>query len=132
MSQPRIFPWVESMEGIILRTSHLEPNVLVSPHSAPDVLGLRLCSCGDNRGSFREPLRGFLFSSSGGDKRPRTFTGKCFRAINPHQKFRLIDKIISRAKKYPVVVKKKGLANTTRPKSIICYPHSITTYSKNI
>jgi hypothetical protein len=51
------------MEGIILRTSHLEPNVLVSPHSAPDVLGLRLCSCGDNRGSFREPLRGFLFSS---------------------------------------------------------------------
>src|SRR4028119_593522 len=70
--------------------------------------------------------------SSGGDKRPRTFTGKCFRALDPPQKFRLIDKIISRVKKYPVVIKKKGLANTTRPKSIICYPHSIIPYSKNI
>jgi hypothetical protein len=70
--------------------------------------------------------------TSGGDKRPRTFTGKCFRALDPPQKFRLIDKIISRVKKYPVVIKKKGLANTTRPKSIICYPHSIIPYSKNI
>ena len=51
------------MEGIVLRTSDLEPNVLVSPHSAPDVLGLGLCSCGDNRGSFRELLEGYLFSN---------------------------------------------------------------------
>ena len=50
---------VESMGGIILRTSQLDPDVLVSPHPAPDVLGLRLCSCGYNRGSFREPLRGY-------------------------------------------------------------------------
>jgi hypothetical protein len=41
MSESCIFSLVESMEGIIIRTSHLEPNVLVSPHSAPDVLGLR-------------------------------------------------------------------------------------------
>jgi hypothetical protein len=32
---------------------------------------------------------------SGGDKRPRTVTGKTFRAIEPPQKFLLIDKIIS-------------------------------------
>jgi hypothetical protein len=32
---------------------------------------------------------------SGGDKRPRTVAGKAFRAINPSQNFRLIDKIIS-------------------------------------
>jgi transcriptional regulator with XRE-family HTH domain len=32
---------------------------------------------------------------SGGDKRPRTVAGKAFRAIDPSQKFRLIDKIIS-------------------------------------
>src|SRR4028119_1210648 len=76
--------------------------------------------------------RGAARATSGGDKRPRTFTGKCFRALDPPQKFRLIDKIISRVKKYPVVIKKKGLANTTRPKSIICYPHSIIPYSKNI
>ena len=57
---------VESMGDIIPRTSQLDPDVLVSPHPAPDVLGLRLCSCGDNRGSFREPLRGYLFSNSGG------------------------------------------------------------------
>ena len=50
---------VESMGGIILRTSQLDPDVLVSPHPAPDVLGLRLYSCVDNRGSFREPLRGY-------------------------------------------------------------------------
>ena len=63
MSQSGIFSLVESMGGIILRTSELDPDVLVSPHPAPDVLGLRLCSCGDNRGSFREPLEGCLFSS---------------------------------------------------------------------
>jgi hypothetical protein len=50
---------VESMRGIIPGTSQLDPDVLVSPHPAPDVLGLRLCSCVDNRGSFREPLRGY-------------------------------------------------------------------------
>ena len=49
------------MEGIILRTSQLDPDVLVSPHPAPDVLNFRLCSCEYNRGSFREPLEGCLF-----------------------------------------------------------------------
>jgi len=70
--------------------------------------------------------------SSGGDKRPRTFTGKCFRAIDQPQKILLIDKIISRAKNSPVVIKKKGPANTTRPKPIKCYLHSIIRFSKNI
>ena len=56
---------------------------------------------------------------SGGDKRPRTFTGKAFCTIGPPQKFRLSDKIISRVKSADVVIKKKGLANTTRPQSII-------------
>ena len=54
---------VESMGDIILRTSQLDPDVRFSPHPAPDVLGSRLCSCGDSRGSFREPLEGCLFSS---------------------------------------------------------------------
>ncbi len=54
---------VESRGDIIPRPSQLDPDVLVSPHPAPDVLGLRLCSCGDNRGSFREPLEGCLFSN---------------------------------------------------------------------
>jgi hypothetical protein len=53
--------WLSRWEGIILRTSQLDPDVLVSPHPAPDVLGLRLCSCGDNRGSFREPLEVIYF-----------------------------------------------------------------------
>jgi hypothetical protein len=56
------------MGDIISRTSQLDPDVLVSPHPAPDVLGLRLCSCGDNRGSFREPLRGYLFSNYYGNR----------------------------------------------------------------
>jgi hypothetical protein len=68
---------------------------------------------------------------SGGDKRPGTFTGVCFRAIDSSKKIRLIDKIIYRVKKYPVVIKKKGLANTTRPQSIKCYPHSLTPSWKN-
>jgi hypothetical protein len=41
---------VESRGDIIPRPSQLDLGVLVSPHRAPDVLGLRLCSCGDNRG----------------------------------------------------------------------------------
>ena len=51
------------MGGIILRTSQLDPDVRLSSHPAPDVLDLRLCSCGCNRGSFREPLEGCLFSN---------------------------------------------------------------------
>ena len=35
-------------------------------------------------------------------------------------------------KKSPVVIKNKGLVNTTRPQLIICCHHSITIYSKNI
>jgi hypothetical protein len=62
---------------------------------------------------FRDAL------ASGGDKRPRTVTAKAFRAIGSPQKFLLVDKIISRGKRVPVVIKKKGPANTTRPKPII-------------
>jgi serine protease len=39
-------------------------------------------------------LIGNVTLPSGGDNRPRTVTGKAFRAIDPPQKFRLIDKII--------------------------------------
>jgi hypothetical protein len=46
--------------------------------------------------------------SSGGDKRPRTFTGKCFRALDPPQKFLLIDKILSLSEKVPSCDKKEG------------------------
>ena len=54
---------VESRGDIIPRPSRLDLGVRVSPHPAPDVLGLRLYSCGDNRGSFREPLEDYLFSN---------------------------------------------------------------------
>jgi uncharacterized protein YjbI with pentapeptide repeats len=53
--------------------------------------------------------------TSGGDKPPRTVRGKAFRGSQRSKNFRLIDKIISIVKKYPVVIKKKGLINTTRP-----------------
>jgi hypothetical protein len=45
--------------------------------------------------------------SSGGDKRPRTITGKAFGAINPSQKFLLIDKIMYRGKRIPSCDKKE-------------------------
>ena len=54
---------VESRGDIIPRPSQLELDVRLSPHPAPDVLGLRLCSCEYNRGSFHELLEG-CFSSS--------------------------------------------------------------------
>ncbi|TYT72152.1 hypothetical protein FXO09_05645 [Microcystis aeruginosa KLA2] len=44
---------VESMGGIILRTSLLEPSVRLSPHSAPDNLSFHFCTCGCNRGMIR-------------------------------------------------------------------------------
>jgi hypothetical protein len=37
--------WVESREAIKPRPSQLEPCVLVSPHTAPDILSLRVCLC---------------------------------------------------------------------------------------
>ena len=45
---------VGSKEAIMPRSSHLDPDVQVSLHLAPDVLSLRFCSCGDNHGRFRE------------------------------------------------------------------------------
>ncbi len=63
MSESGIFSLVESRGDIIPRPSQLDPDVLVSPHPAPDVLSFRFCSCGNNRGSFREPLRGCYFSN---------------------------------------------------------------------
>jgi hypothetical protein len=45
--------WVESMGGIILRTSLLDTSVRLSPHSAPDNLSFRVCSCGCNHGMIR-------------------------------------------------------------------------------
>ena len=55
------------MGDIIPRTSQLDLGVRLSPHPAPDVLSFRFCSCVDNRGSFREPLEGCLFSNYCGD-----------------------------------------------------------------
>ncbi len=43
---------VESMGGIILGTSELDPDVRLWVHPAPDNLRLSLCSCGGNHGSF--------------------------------------------------------------------------------
>ncbi|MEH2295852.1 hypothetical protein [Nostoc sp.] len=54
---------VESMAGIIPRTSQLEPDVRLSPHPAPDVLSLRFCSCACSRGMTHVMLRGYLSSS---------------------------------------------------------------------
>jgi|GEM_PF-2876274 len=34
----RAVTWFESMGAITLRTSQLDPNVRLSPHSAPDIL----------------------------------------------------------------------------------------------
>ena len=36
---------VESRAGIILRPSHLDLDMLLSPHPAPDILSLRFCLC---------------------------------------------------------------------------------------
>jgi hypothetical protein len=51
------------MEGIILRTSDLEPNVLVSPHSLPMFLACAFAHVEIIVADESEPLRGFLFSS---------------------------------------------------------------------
>ncbi len=45
--------WVESMGGIILRTSLLDASVRLSPHSAPDNLSFHFCTSGCNRGMIR-------------------------------------------------------------------------------
>lgn len=57
------FLLVGSRGDIIPRPSHLEPDVRVSLHPAPDILSFRFCSCGCSRGSFREWLEG-CFSSN--------------------------------------------------------------------
>ena len=38
------------------RPSHLDLDVRVSVHPAPDVLSFRFCSCGRSHGSFHELL----------------------------------------------------------------------------
>jgi hypothetical protein len=48
------------------------------------------------------------FGSSGGDKRPRSVTGKAFRVIDPSQKILLVEKIIFRGKRRPSCDKKEG------------------------
>lgn len=40
---PRIAWQVESVGAIMLRTSHLDPNVRISTHSAPDTLKGQFC-----------------------------------------------------------------------------------------
>lgn len=57
---------VESREAIMPRPSPLDPYVRLSPHTAPDVLTFRFCSCGYNRDSFREGLEGCFFSNWSG------------------------------------------------------------------
>ena len=54
---------VESREAIMPRPSLLDPDVPISVHPAPDVLGFRVCSCGCNRGKIREPLEGYFYSN---------------------------------------------------------------------
>ncbi|MGQ4648870.1 hypothetical protein [Lyngbya aestuarii] len=54
---------VESMGGIILRTSHLDPDVRLSEHPAPDILSRSFCLCGVVGGSFGGQLEG-SFSSN--------------------------------------------------------------------
>ncbi|NEP01502.1 MAG: hypothetical protein F6K58_23165 [Symploca sp. SIO2E9] len=54
---------VESMGGIILSTSQLDPDVPVSVHPAPDILSRSFCPCGVVGGSSDEQLEG-CFSSS--------------------------------------------------------------------
>ena len=49
---------VESREGITPRPSLLNLGVQLSLHPASDVLSLHFCSCGCNRGNFRELLEG--------------------------------------------------------------------------
>ena len=51
------------MGSIISRTSQLDPCVQLSLHTAPDVLGLRFCSCACNRGNSRELLQDYFSSS---------------------------------------------------------------------
>ena len=41
------------------RPSHLDLDVRVSVHPAPDVLSFRVCSYGHNRDSFHGPLEDF-------------------------------------------------------------------------
>ncbi len=59
---------VESMGGIIRRTSVLDPDVRLSEHPAPDVLGFRVCPCADGHDSFRESLSDYSFSSWHGSR----------------------------------------------------------------
>jgi hypothetical protein len=73
-----------------------------------------------------------VWYSSGGDKRPEALQANVFARSTRRQKLELVDTKLPRGKKYPVVIKKKGLVNTTRPQLIICCDHSITLYSKNI
>ena len=55
---------VESMGGIILRTSLLNPSVRLSPHSASDILKLfGFCSCECSHDKTRVLPLDFLFSS---------------------------------------------------------------------
>ncbi|NEO97852.1 MAG: hypothetical protein F6K58_03915 [Symploca sp. SIO2E9] len=54
---------VESMGGIILRTSQLDLGVRFSPHPAPDILSRSFCPCGVVGGSSDEQLEGCSSSS---------------------------------------------------------------------
>jgi hypothetical protein len=73
--------------------------------------------------------RGMVFR---GRQAPLNLCGRLFSRDRTAQKnLCLLTKRPRSGKKYPVVIKKKGLANTTRPQSIKCYPHSIIPYWKN-
>ena len=57
------------MGAIMPRTSHLDPDVQLSPHPAPDSIRQCLCSCVDNHGNSHVELPDYC-SSSCGDFRP--------------------------------------------------------------
>ena len=48
----KVFTLLESKEAIIPRPSLLDLDVHISMHPAPDILSLRFCSCGYNRGKI--------------------------------------------------------------------------------
>jgi hypothetical protein len=45
------------------RPSQLDPCVRLSPHTAPDILSFRFCSCGCNGGRIHVLLQGFPASN---------------------------------------------------------------------
>ena len=59
----KLMQMFESRGDIIPRPSHLDLDVPISVHPAPDVLSFRFCSCGDSHDNFHGWLEGYFSSS---------------------------------------------------------------------